>query len=184
MSTYSPTNVRVQHGRQALAAYQNIMVDWYPGKYKLTYEQLEKLCLGKNTDFLAQVGDAVISAKIGQRRISEAMERVVERTSITPLSIPDTFAFVDGVAREVGEFDFSLFGDAALDIALDVSKGTTRVVNTVAGAAVDTVENAGFFVKNSKWIILAVLALAGAIIWKVGSKFKASDLKLVNIGGK
>lgn len=189
-SNYSANNQRVRAGKEALVSYANWMVDWYPDKYKLSYAQLESQVLGRNPDFLAQLGDAVIMAGIGQRRLDEAMERVAEKTSLSPLTIPDVMGFIDGVTKEISEFDFSLFGDAALDIAQSVSKGSVEIVDS-AGSAVKNVavgatnvvsnaaESVSFFSKYLKWILLVVLGVALFILFKVGKNFKAGDLALI-----
>lgn len=167
MTVYSANNQRVANGRTALAAYHNIMIDWYPKIYKISYDQLEKIVQGRNSDFLAQVGDAVISAKLGQRRLAEAMERVVDKTSTTPLlQIPDTQGFVSGIAQELSDFDFSLFGDAALDITKQLGKNSVELVESVGESAKDTVKGAAATIATAGKILpMVLIGIVGIILF-------------------
>lgn len=176
--SYISNGQKVSAGRQGLAAYHNVMIEWYGGKYNLSYEQLEKTVLGRNPDFYAQLGDAIITAKIGQRRLKEAMERVVEKTTISPLSIPWVSTFITGVADEISDFDWSLVGDASLDLAVSVGK-KFEAVGDAAGSVVSGVGNT---IKTASFILplvlLFVVGVAGMALFNIGKNVKkVSDVR-------
>ena len=178
--SYVSTGQAISVGRQALTAYHNKMVEWYGSQYKLSYVQLEAAVQGRNASFYEELGNAVIAAKIGQRRLSEAMERVVERTNISPLTIPGITSFITGVTDEITDFDWSLLGDASLDLAKAVGKKVEAVgdaAGSVVSGVTSTVSVAG---KLLPIIFVFVLGVAAMVVFKIGRNAKkVSDLKPV-----
>lgn len=166
--TYASNGTEISAGRKGLASYHNMMIDWYGGgmfsaaKYTMTFEELEKVVSGKNPNFLAELGQAVIIAKIGLRRLDEAMERVVNNTNVSPLTIPGIMTFQKGVTDEITEFDFSLLGDAGLDLAKVVAQKVEKVgvaLDNAGTGILDTVSTAG------KILPMVLIAIVGIIIF-------------------
>ena len=153
----------LNYGKDALMRYQQLAVDWYGNKWPLNYSELERLVLEKNPNFLLALGDAAYKTKFGQRRTNEAMERVLDKTSINPLQIPSMTTFLNGFIEEVTSFDFSLLGDASLELAEQVTTPIKEVFVGVADTAVSTA-------KNLKWIVLAIVGVGLILLYKVSKK--------------
>lgn len=184
--TYASSATQISAGKKALAAYHNKMIEWYDSgwfssnKYNLSYEQLEIEVSRKNPNFLAQLGDAVIIAKIGLRRLDEAMERVVDNTSVSPLKIPGVMEFQKGVTDEISEFDFSLLGDAGLDLAKVVGQKIEKVGETLDDATsgvLNTVSTAG------KILPMVLLAIVGIVLF-AGFKIAKNTKKVSDVTPK
>lgn len=159
-----------KYGVAALTKYQNAMVDWYRDNYTLTYAQLQSEVLSKNPTFLRELGVATQQSKLGERRLKEAMERVVDSTPIDPLKIPRIDSFIKGITEEMQSFDFSLLGDASLDLVKAVSdqgKKVTDALGNVVTGVTDTVSIAG---NALKYVLIAALLFGGFLIYKVGNK--------------
>lgn len=157
---------RSRLGKEALIAFQNQMVAVWGNTYNVSIQELQNLVLSREPEFLLNLGESVYMAKIGQRRLDEAMERVALAGS--PTEIPKLFTFQQGIAQELSDFDFSLFGDTALDIAKDAIKGGQNIVEKSLESSQSVIEGIGstadFFGKHSTLIIgvvLAVLAFIG-----------------------
>ena len=144
--------------------------DWYD----LTYDQLKSNIQTKNPDFFLVFGEAVANSGLNQRRTFEAMERVADASES---GIPNTYKFTKGITDELTSFDFSLFGDASIELATSiVEKGnmvTDAVGDVVEGATKgvsgigDTISNAGLI---SKIGIGMVLLIGGFLLYKKGNK--------------
>lgn len=115
--------------RQAVLSYQNQMVERYGDDYTLTYDQLAAALQLKNPNFFFEVGKVVgeNTSVLTQRRLREAMERVAYKS--TPSKLADSFAFIDGIATELAEFDFSLFGEVGIEIAQDIQKESEKIID-------------------------------------------------------
>lgn len=160
MSLIEPANniQKIEYGKDALMRYQNQAVSWYGDKWPYDYQTLldEINKRDKNEDramsFLETVGDAAKRSGLGMRRMNEAMERVVNNTSISPLKIPKAGDFVKGITDELSSFDFSMLGDASLDLA-------NAVVKPFEDAAKGIGDSVSFLGKNLKWIVLVIVGL-------------------------
>lgn len=153
----------LSYGKDTLMRYQQMASDWYKDQWPLNYSELERLVLEKNPNFLLALGDAAYRSKFGQRRMNEAMERVVDKTSIKPLQIPSLTTFLNGITQEMTSFDFSLFGDASLELVEQVTTPIKEVFVGVADTAVSTA-------KNLKWIVFAVVGIGLFVLYKQLSK--------------
>lgn len=151
----------LQYGKDALMRYQQLasQSDWYGDQWPLTYDELERLVLAKNPNFLLALGDAAYRSKFGQRRMNEAMERVLDKTSIKPLQIPSLTTFLNGITDEMTSFDFSLFGDASIELVQQVTEPIKEVFVGVADTAVSTA-------KNLKWVVLAVVGIGLVVLYQ------------------
>lgn len=160
MSLIEPANnlQKIEYGKDFLMRYQNQAVSWYGNKWPYDYQTLlnEINKRDANEDramgFLEVVGDAAKRSGLGMRRMNEAAERVVNITSISPLKIPSSNEFVKGITDELSSFDFSMLGDASLDLA-------NAVVKPIEDAAKGVGDSVSFLGKNLKWIIVIVVAL-------------------------
>ena len=156
---------KTRYGKEALMEFQNQMVSVWGNTYKLSIQELTNLVLSREPDFLSELGETVAIAKIGQRRLAEAMERVALAGS--PNDIPKLYTFEQGVAQELADFDFSLFGDTALDIARDAIQGGQKIVEKSLESSQSVIEGIGksadFFGKYSTWIIGVVLLILAFI---------------------
>lgn len=160
MSAFEPANniQKMEYGKDFLMRYQNQAVSWYGNKWPYDYQglldQINKR--DKNEDraisFLEAVGDAAKRSGLGMRRMNEAAERVLNNTSINPLKIPSTSEFIKGITDELSSFDFSMLGDASLDLA-------KSVVQPLQDAVTGVGDSVSFLGKNLKWIIAIVVAL-------------------------
>ena len=114
-------NAAIRFGNQALTDFQNLMVEKFGDSYSLTLEELRLNLENRNADFLIELGKAVNNSKLGQRRVFESMERTVAKINKVndPYGITD---FTNGIAEEMGSFDFSLLGDVAISIGEDAVK--------------------------------------------------------------
>lgn len=155
----------ISYGKDALMRYQILASspDWYGNQWSLNYNELEDLCLSKNPDFLKALGDAAYRSKFGQRRMNEAMERVLDKTSISPLQIPSMTGFLQGITEELTSFDWSMLGDASIELAQAVTKPIEEIVVGVAETATSTA-------KNLKWIVFAAVGIGLIILYKVLKK--------------
>lgn len=177
---YASEYTKIAAGKKALASYHNQMVEWYGKKYNLSYALLEQEVTRSNSLFFSQLGEAVISAKIGLRRLDEAMERVVEVTPTAPLKIPKVMGFIDGVTQEITEFDFSLLGDAGLDLAQVVVKKTQKI----GEALDDTVSGVtNTFSLAGKILPLVLLSVVGIVLF-AGFKIAKNTKKVSDVTPK
>lgn len=154
--TYLSDSNAVRYGREALVAYQNVLVDWYPKEYHGTFDTLLLQVQTIDSDWMKKVGEAAYRAKFGQRRLYESVERVVDKNG---MKVVGPVEFNQGFVQELSSFDFSLFGDAAIDLAESVA----APIKAVAGGAVDAVGGIGdslsFLGKNLKYIIALVVGI-------------------------
>lgn len=167
------TSQAIRYGREGVAAFINAALsvnENYP------YSMSDLLNRYKQDSFLKELGGSVYIADLGQRRLDEAMERVAFETAKDG-SVPTMVQFLDGIQQELDDFDFSLFGDTALDIAknvLEAGEKTGEALADVGGGALDAAsavgKNAGQTVdtllKNAKFIVPAALGLIGLIAYK------------------
>ena len=155
------TTQKVRYGRQALLEFQNIMVNTYGSDYNLSFDGLIQIVQKNEPDFMEKVGNTLITAGLGQRRLFEAMERVAYKAS--PSKIPNAYSFNMGIAEELGSFDFSLFGDAALELAKDVSTSIKETTESLGTGAKDLIKGAGsglsFLGNNFRMFLLAILGV-------------------------
>lgn len=157
----------IGYGRNALLAYQNILVDWYGSKYSGSYETLLNAVQNINSDWLKQVGYAVWRSKLGDRRMHEAIERVIDKHGMTPVGF---YEFNQGLIEEVKSFDFSLFSDAAIDLAKSTGKVIENTVDAVSDVSKGAIDSVSFLGKNLKWIVAIVVALLIFIGFKIVRK--------------
>ena len=143
----------------ALIRYQNIAVDWYGKKWKLSLDDVKNICLARNPDFLLALGDSVWRSGLGQRRMNEAMERVVDKTKVTDTSIeiPSIQGFNDGIIKELTEFDWSILGDAAITTAQQIVAPVETIVVGVSDSATSVAKN----LKWVTWVAIGILVFVG-----------------------
>ena len=103
-NNYISDTQKVGYGREALLAYQNILVDWYPKEYKGTYETLLNQVTSIDPQWMLKVGEAAWRAQFGQRRLSESVERVIDKNG---MNIVGPVEFNQGFIEELNSFDFS-----------------------------------------------------------------------------
>lgn len=148
---------KIRFGREALASFQNLMVQRYGGEYQLSLDTLSKTLTTREPEFLIRLGGTVADSQLGLRRLSEAMERVV--VDAKPDKIPGIFTFQNAIAQELSDFDWSIFPDAAIDIL----NQATNTVSNVSDSVFEGVKGVGgaltFFTRNLKWILLGGLAI-------------------------
>lgn len=164
-----------QYGKTALKDYHNALIaDNKPSmsqrfnpfsgginpftddsSYTKSFEILKNEFVKKNPNGLLEVGEAVAMANLGVRRLSEAMQRSAQRVGKD--KIPSVQDFITGITQELESFDFSIFGDVALSIADDVTKGSEKIVENVGGGLV----GASAVIRQSKFLIpvFALVAL-------------------------
>lgn len=150
-------------GMLALTDYHNQMEGYYDS-YNLDFEQLKTLVRSKDQNFIEKLGEALITAGFGARRTWESMERVVDKS--IDGKVPSLYTFQTSIADEASSFDFSLLGDASLDLAKVVYKKAEKlneaVGNVVTGATEgvsgigDTLSKAGMFSKIAVGLVLVV----------------------------
>lgn len=150
-----------KYGEEALASFQNQMVRRFGDQYTITFPILLRLAEQKQENFVTELGNTLAQTSLGIRRTDEAMQRVVE--SAVPNKMPSLFSFQNGIANELSDFDFSIFGDVAFDIAKDIIEvnqdlveGSVEVVKDVGSGIGDA---ATFLGKNLKMIVALIVAI-------------------------
>ena len=158
-------NQKIRYGEEALLSYQNAMVARFGEKYSLSYDSLRRLVIGREPDFLLDLGNAVGMAGIGQRRLNEAMERVVMKS--TSDEIPKSWTFGSAVAEELEDFDFSVFGDSAIAIAKDTVEKGQEIGKDLGEAVTGVTKSISFVGKNLVPIAGALLLILAGIgfVW-------------------
>lgn len=160
-------NQKIRAGKEAVAQFQNLMVKEYPQSYKMSLSELTMMLEQRESQFLLLVGGALIEADLGMRRLREAMERVVEKSK--PSDIPRSFSFINGIVEEKTDFDFSLFGDAALGIAESVSSEVKEVSENVGGGVKDALSGIGntlsFAGKSLTFVYIGLVAVLGLALY-------------------
>lgn len=167
MSDQITDNQAISYGRNALLAYQNILVDWYGSDYKGDYQTLLNSVQSINSDWLKQVGYAVWRSKLGDRRMHEAVERVIDKHGMKPVGFA---AFNQGIVDELQSFDFSLFSDAAIDLAKSTGKVVETTVDAVSDVGKGAIDSVSFLGKNLKWIVVIVVGLLVFVGFKMVRK--------------
>lgn len=153
-------NQKIDAGKQALMRYQALAAKpgwlggWFGNDWPYNYDQLESICLQKNPEFISRLGAAVIAAQsqLNVRRLDEAMERVLDKTPLNPIKIPDVSGFIQGITDELSSFDFSLLGDASLDLAKAVAEPVKDAVSGVG-------ESVSFLGNNLKYIVMIIVGV-------------------------
>lgn len=172
---------KIRYGRECLARFNNLAIkpDWFGSKWPYNFDtlllEINKRDINEDRlqSFLETVGQAAQMSGLGMRRMDEAMERVLNKTSLSPLKIPSAQEFVKGITDELSSFDWSMLGDASLDLAAAV---TEPIQNVVSGAA----DSVSFLGKNLKWIIIAVIGLVLFAGWKIAGKSPEILSKKIN----
>jgi len=169
-------NQKIRYAEEALLSYQNEMIGEFDDDYTMSYSNLLSYLTNRDYNFLSFLGNAVYIADFGQRRLNEAMARVVEKS--TPEKIPTTSVFIKGITDELTSFDFSIFGDVAIDIAVGAANRTNEISNNlldgvtgVSKGIKDVGESSGTILKSLPFIIgailLGIVLIKGKIISKV-----------------
>lgn len=161
-------NQKLQFGNQAISSYQNCMVRKYKDEWKYSIQSLIDVLSFDDKIFLEKLGDIVIDAGLGQRRLNEAMERVAENSS--PKKLPTYYTFSKGITDELIEFDFSLFGDAALDVGKSIIEVGDKAGKAVSATIEGATDSISFFAKYLKFIIIGVGLFAGLLYYKIATK--------------
>lgn len=151
---------KIRYGRECLARYNNLAInpDWFGSKWPYNFDtlllEINKRDINEDRlqSFLETVGGAAQMSGLGMRRMDEAMERVLNKTTLSPLKIPSAAEFVKGITDELSSFDWSMLGDASLDLANAVTK-------PLEDAAQGVGDSISFLGKNLKWIIALAVGL-------------------------
>lgn len=150
----------LRYAREALASVINSSLAINPS-YPITLEQMIRHFQSDDAKYedgasaLVNLGKSVYIADLSQRRLDEAMERVA--VAMNGNQFPTSQQLHNGILQELDDFDFSLFGEVAIDIGKDLYEfgvDTKEVVKDVGGGLVDTIVST---VKNLKWILLGLV---------------------------
>jgi len=156
-----------QYGNQAIADFHNEMLGKFNEQYELSLEELKRIVIEGNPDFLSEVGQALYHAGFGLRRSKESMERVVDKMN-DPYAIPGAQAWIMGIREELESFDFAILGDVGISIAQDVvEKGQEagiKLAETGKTLFDASIQGSIDLLKNSKYLLglLAIIGLAYA----------------------
>lgn len=150
---------KIRYGEEYLKAWLYLVIREFKS-FSLSYDEVKQEVLKNNPDYLIEIGEAAAQSGFGLRRTRESADRVIYKLSD---KIPTSFQMIQGLTEELESYDFSLLGDAALNIGSDlvetVKSSTNKVTESVSDAftgVTDTISIAG---KSLKYVFIGIVAI-------------------------
>lgn len=169
----------IKYANSVMYDFQNEMIDSFGDLYFMNIDEAIRVASIRDPNFMYLLGQAAYEYSIAgmtPRRQREAMERVAswqeDKIKSFPAApaelIPPLQLFIDGMAKEMSEFDFSFFPDKGVQVVQNLTKkvdATVEFVGNVAGNVGETLKNTTSnvaAVSKYSWIFI-VAAMIGVL---------------------